>query len=43
MNGQIIEFHLLKPRNASAEDKKQPGYKFLKADLLGLVIYGHLR
>lgn len=34
MNGQIIEFNLLKPGNASAEDKKQPGYKFLKANLL---------
>lgn len=42
MNGQIIEFHLLKLGNASAEDKKQPGYKFLRANLLGLVIYRHL-
>lgn len=43
MNGQIIEFYLLKPGNASAEDKKQPGYIFLKANLVCLVIYGHLR
>lgn len=33
MNEQIIEFHLLKPGDASAENKKQPDYKFLKADL----------